>query len=58
MGRNQFAKEHSVDLNAEMNVEEFINLTKNAYGGDVIRMLEEFYPIGNKTDREDGDNNG
>ena len=40
MGRQQFAKDHGVDLNGEMTVEEFIALTKNAFGGDIIKRLE------------------
>lgn len=41
MGRQQFAKDHDVDLEGEMTVEEFIALTKNAFGGDIIKRLEE-----------------
>lgn len=41
MGRQQFAKDHDVDLDGEMTVEEFIALTKNAFGGDIIKKLEE-----------------
>lgn len=41
MGRTQFAKDHDVDLDGEMTVAEFIALTKNAYGGEVIQRLEE-----------------
>ena len=40
MGRQQFAKDHDVDLEGEMTVEEFIALTKNAFGGDIIKRLE------------------
>ena len=40
MGRQQFAKDHDVVLNGEMTVEEFIALTKNAFGGDIIKRLE------------------
>ena len=40
MGRKQFAKDHGVDLDGEMTVEEFIALTKNAFGGEIIRQLE------------------
>ena len=40
MGRQQFAKDHDVDLDGEMTVEEFIALTKNAFGGDIIKKLE------------------
>ena len=41
MGRQQFAKDHGVDLDGEMTVEEFIKLTKNSFGGDIIKRLEE-----------------
>lgn len=41
MGRQQFAKDHNVDLEGEMTVEEFIALTKNSFGGDIIKRLEE-----------------
>ena len=41
MGRQQFAKDHDVDLDGEMTVEEFIDLTKNAFGGDIIKRLED-----------------
>ena len=38
MGRKQFARDHGVDLNhGMMTLTEFLELTKNAYGGDVIR---------------------
>ena len=43
MGREQFAREHEVDLDASMTVQEFIKLTENAYGGSTIRKLKEFY---------------
>ena len=40
MGRKNFAKTHGIDLkHDEMTREEFAELTKNAYGGDVIRQL-------------------
>ena len=41
MGRQQFAKDHGIDLDGEMTVEEFIALTKNSFGGDIIKRLEE-----------------
>lgn len=41
MGRQQFAKDHDVDLEGEMTVAEFIALTKNAFGGDIIKRLKE-----------------
>ncbi len=42
MGRKAFAKQHQIDIeNGTMTVDEFIALTKNAFGGSVIRQLEE-----------------
>ena len=42
MGRKAFAREHEIDIdNGEMTVDEFISLTRNAYGGEVIRELEK-----------------
>ena len=38
MGRKQFARDHGVDLErGMMTLREFLELTKDAYGGDVIR---------------------
>ena len=37
VGRKAFAKDHSIDLNGEMTREAFFELTKDAYGGNVIR---------------------
>ena len=40
MGRKSFAKEHGIDIeHGMMTVEKFIQLTKNAYGGDVIKEI-------------------
>ena len=42
MGRNAFVKYHGIDLeNDKYTVTEFIDLTKDDYGGDVIKSLEE-----------------
>ena len=44
MGRRQFAAEHGLEaLDGKRTVASFIELTKNAYGGQVIRRLEEAY---------------
>ena len=44
MGRRQFAREHGLEaLTGKRTVESFINLTRDAYGGDVIRKLEAAY---------------
>ena len=40
MGRKQFARDHGVDLeHGMMTLAEFLELTKAAYGGDVIRKV-------------------
>ena len=42
MSRKVFAREHEIDIeHGEMTVDEFIRLTRNAYGGEVIRELEK-----------------
>jgi hypothetical protein len=46
MGREQFAKAHDLDPeHGTMSMREFITLTKDAFGGDVIRQLAEEYGI-------------
>lgn len=40
MGRKQFARDHCVDLeHGVMTLTDFLELTKDAYGGDVIRKV-------------------
>ena len=40
MGRKQFARDHGVDLvHGMMTLTEFLEMTKGAYGGDVIRKV-------------------
>ena len=42
MGRSQFARTHGIDVNKDtMTMSEFLELTKNAYGGNVIRKVIE-----------------
>ena len=43
MGREQFCKEHGVSMDTEYTIEYFLDITKNAYGGDVIRQVREKY---------------
>ncbi len=44
MGRNSFVRNGGYDLeNDTFTVQEFIDITKDAFGGDVIRQLEESY---------------
>lgn len=41
MGRREFAKEHNIDIeNGEMTVAEFVRLTRDSYGSEIIRDLE------------------
>lgn len=49
MGRRQFAKDYGIDVEAgSMTPEEFIRLTENNYGGDVIRKLRPFYGMSSR----------
>lgn len=50
MGRNAFAQSHGFTLadDETLTVEEFIALTENSYGGDVIRKLRDAYNEGGK----------
>lgn len=41
MGRDNFIESHGIDLKSKYTVQEFIELTKNSYGADIIRELEE-----------------
>ena len=40
-GRNAFVKDKGLSLDGSTTVLEFIKLTENAYGGEVIRKLKE-----------------
>ena len=42
-GRKNFVYERALDLNREFTILEFIALTRNAFGGNVIKELEERY---------------
>ncbi len=42
-GRNAFVKDRGLTLDGETTVEEFINLTKNSYGGSTIAKLSDRY---------------
>ena len=47
MGRKSFANSHNIDIeNDVMTVNEFMDLTENAYCGTVIRQLRESYNAG------------
>ena len=44
-GRREFCMRHGIDLADEMTIEDFIQLTKDDYGGDAIRQLAERYRV-------------
>ncbi len=44
-GRDAFAQDHELGMNDAMTPEEFIDLTKDAFGGRIIRQLAEHYGI-------------
>ena len=39
MGRDKFCKENGIDLTKKYGVEYFLNITKNSYGGDIIKEI-------------------
>lgn len=45
MGRENFVKERGLSLDGQTTVREFVNLTKNAYGGEIIRKLPMAYHV-------------
>lgn len=48
-GRQEFCKSHDIDYtNGYYTVSEFINITINAYGSDVIKQLKDTYEKKNK----------
>ena len=43
MGRDGFCKSHNIDLAQKYSVRYFLNITKDSYGGDVIKSIKEKY---------------
>ena len=41
MGRDKFCKENGIDLTKKYSVRYFLNITKNSYGGDIIKQIIE-----------------
>lgn len=39
MGRDEFCKENGIDLEKKYSVKYFLNITKNSYGGDIIKQI-------------------
>ena len=47
MGRRQFARDHGIDVDSDtMTLREFLAMTKDAYGGSVIRKAMEKLEVG------------
>ena len=42
-GRNNFVKNHELDLNEQFSVNEFIKICEDDYGGSVIKQLKQYY---------------
>lgn len=42
-GRDSFCRQHGIYLKAEYTVKDFIELTENSYGGDIIKKLRRIY---------------
>jgi hypothetical protein len=42
-GRIRFVEEKDIDLNKSMSTKEFLELTKNEYGGDIIKKIIQTY---------------
>ena len=45
MGRESFVKDKGLSIDGKTSVREFVELTKNAYGGDIIKELPKAYGI-------------
>ena len=45
MGRESFCEDKGISLDGSTTVREFINLTKDSYGGETIRKLPEVYGV-------------
>ena len=45
MGRDRFCKVHKIDLEKKYTVRYFLDITENAYGGDVIKQIRESYGL-------------
>ena len=43
MGRDTFCKTHNIDLTQKYTVKYFLDITKDSYGSDVIKLIEEAY---------------
>ncbi len=41
MGRKSFMQDHDIDFDTALTVDEFIDLCRDDYGGEIIKQLEE-----------------
>jgi len=39
MGREQFVKDHGINMDGSFTLQEFVDLCKDAYGGEIVRRL-------------------
>ena len=44
-GRNSFCKDHNINLDNMYTVRYFLDITKNSYGSDVIKLIRKAYKI-------------
>ena len=45
MGRTQFCRDHGISMDEKYTVRFFLDICKDAYGGDVIRKVKERYEV-------------
>ena len=45
MGRESFVSDRGLSLDGKTSIREFVELTKNAYGGDIVKKLPSAYRI-------------
>lgn len=43
MGRDEFCKSHNIDLTQKYSVRYFLDITKNSYGKNIIKLIEKAY---------------
>ena len=41
MGRDEFCKENGIDLTKKYSVRFFLDITKDSFGGDIIKQIIE-----------------
>ena len=43
MGRDKFCESHDIDLSKKYTVKYFLDITKNSYGSNIIKLVREAY---------------